>query len=233
MKTILITGISSGLGRAIFDRLCSQQVNLICISRRYLPYQLELEQKRTNIQLIEGDLSEQESIESSILHITEDWNAIKNFVFINNAGTVEPIDCIGDLQTCKITESININFLAPVLITNYLVNKSKVYGFKLRIINISSGAANHPIAGWAIYSSTKAAAKMFFDVLCKQDEIVYSNCIINFDPGVMDTKMQAEIRKANKDVFPRLEEFIELCDTGKLSSPEVIAEIIIKEYLSL
>jgi benzil reductase ((S)-benzoin forming) len=99
----------------------------------------------------------------------------------------------------------------------------------LTFVNISSGAANRPIAGWATYCSSKAFTKMFFDVLATQTKNNPDIKIKTIDPGVIDTSMQQLIRNANNHDFPEQPIFRQLNEEGKLRKPSDVAEEIIKE----
>lgn len=234
MKAILITGTSRGLGKAVFDQLASYPVHLICLSRRFLPYQGEMAKTNSNIQLIQVFLDQVKSINNSIENINLNWsNEIDELIFINNAGNVEPINSIGHLSSDMILQSVNVNFIAPILISNSLINKAIENNFKFKIINISSGAAKQPIVGWGMYCSTKAATKMFFDVVEKQFQTLDDIKVVNIDPGVINTNMQACIREADESAFPRKDEFVDLFNRGLLSSPENVANRIISEYIGL
>lgn len=232
MKTVLLTGISSGLGQAFFDYLITKELNLCCISRRFLPYQQEIAQSKANISLVKHDLNDTDNLVSKInealglvLKLSEE------IVFINNAGMINPIGGIGKLDEKALEESIKVNFHSPVLISNYLfsLSQDKI----IKILNISSGAANYPIAGWPMYCSTKAGIKMFFDVLAEQFKNNQNVMVHNIDPGVMDTQMQTIIRKSGNDDFPMHEYFVGLKSDEKLLLPEQVAEKIMKEYLDL
>ena len=151
--------------------------------------------------------------------------------FINNAGTVEPIGGIGALSEEALRQAAQINFVSPMLFCNRLVGLCRKKRQKLKIINISTGAANYPIAGWGSYCSTKAAFKMFLDVLAEQEKDGGCVEVIHVDPGVMDTGMQERIRSTSSDEFPRLAEFLTYKETGKLRAPEDVAHEIVQKYI--
>lgn len=227
MKTIIITGTSSGLGKAFFDLLVSKiSCTVICISRRFLTDQVETANNNSNVYLLEIDLNdivvnlknvEKRLVSSGLL------SAADHIIFINNASTIEPIDKIGNYNVQVVTRSINVNFMAPILLTNLLTAQQELLKYKLTILNISTGAALRPIDGWGMYCSTKAAARMFFDVLGEQ-YIYNSNISIkSIDPGVLDTPMQETIRSAVCQKFPLRDSFHKLEEDGKLRRPEQVA----------
>ena len=125
-------------------------------------------------------------------------------IFINNAGIIEPIKKIGEFSNnVDIYNHININYVSPSIIINSLV-KLIENNMKLKILNITSGAAERPIEGWSLYCSTKKATKMFLDVLNEENNKVV---IKHIDPGVIDTEMQHSIRNSHEGDFPTVNQF--------------------------
>ncbi len=96
------------------------------------------------------------------------------------------------------------------------------------IINISSGAGRHPIESWSTYCASKAALDMFSNVLNNEQEITNDGFkVFSVAPGIIDTKMQDEIRTANFNDFNGVNRFKDLKSNNQLSSPQEIAEQII------
>ena len=233
MKTVIITGTSNGLGKAFFDIFSKEAVNLICISRRFLEYQKSISESRRPV-LLEYDLNDTHSaLLDELSSILQGNNSTDDIVFINNAGVIEPMGNIGHLEVEKIRNAVNVNVVSPILILNCLMKVVHKKDRKLQIINITSGAAKHPIAGWGMYCATKAALKMFCDVLNEQCKDNPNVSMCNIDPGVMDTTMQEKIRGINAAEFPSLSYFCELKNSGDLKKSETVAEKIISENIKL
>jgi len=224
----IITGTNKGLGAAFVKEIIFSKPDAIIISvgRRLNNEQIKyLESKSSNFYFSKTDLNKLRSIAKTLnLHYRIISNA-DNLIFINNAGTVFPIEKIGSLNEKELIESTNVNALAPSIITNYLLQhcSSKAIIF----LNITSGAAEKPIAGWATYCSGKAYSKMFFSVLQEQVKENSRIKVYQIDPGTMDTEMQHAIRNSNPAVFPRQKNFIELKQSEKLSIPQEIAKKIL------
>ena len=51
--------------------------------------------------------------------------------------------------------------------------------------------------------------------------------IISFNPGIIDTDMQNEIRSSKDSDFPDVAKFIEYKSSGELRSAETVAEVLI------
>ena len=115
---------------------------------------------------------------------------------------------------------MNVNILSPIEIFSSLARWAEANSVLIKIINITSGAANNPIAGWGAYCMTKAGIKMFLDVMSKESELIE---VVHFDPGVIDTGMQAKIRQATEDEMPLVDNFKDFKVNGQLKSPTDVA----------
>lgn len=219
MRTIILTGISRGLGKAFFDLLSTTSARIIAIGRTFPPIDKSL--LASKISLIKLDLSTPFSFDITELeHLIE--LTTKEIIFIDNAAVIQPLDQIGELTTTEISSSISVNLCAPILLTNSLVCIAKKRQVILRILHISTGAATTPIQGWSLYCSTKAAIKMFYDCLAKEYDTI---SIKQIDPGVLDTKMQEIIRDWFKTKLP----FKKWYKKEELSLPENVAANILRQ----
>jgi benzil reductase ((S)-benzoin forming) len=233
MKAVVITGTSSGLGRAMFDLLYDKPVYLVCIARRFLPYQVSASKGRRGfVKLIKHDLARVNTLLAKCnLPKTLAAKKCDEVIFVSNAGTVEPICAIGGMDERAIIESASVNLVAPVLLANALLAPGVLRGAKASLLNISTGAAVRPIEGWPMYCATKAGIRMFFDVLREQCRGRPDITVHNIDPGVMDTDMQRRIRLSEKAEFPMRDHFKSLKKEGVLLPPVVAAKAIIKKYI--
>lgn len=216
---VIVTGVSRGLGKALFFELKKRNINLIGIVRKLY----DVSDYGNN--LVEHDFSQDDLM--FLDELISKMDNTKDVVYVNNAGSIIPIGQIGCLDTIKIKESIMVNYYTPTLIINKLVEFCCNYGLTLKIVHISSGAAEYPINGWGMYCSSKAAIKMFLNVLELQDKSNVKISII--DPGVMDTEMQELIRNTSSTEFPRINEFRGFKTKGLLNAPSVVAKRIIRE----
>ena len=190
---IIITGISQGLGEELFNLLSKKNVKIVALSRRFLDNQYLLEKSKNNIQLCMVDLSNITDVEK----VLDELSLEDDIIFINNASKITPIDSIQNISNDDIVNSITTNFITPALIVKKLSNKKSLF-----IINLSTGASKRAIQNWSLYCSTKAGIEMFFNVIADDE---HKNIeVVNFDPGVMITNMQQQIRNSkfnDVDVF--------------------------------
>jgi NAD(P)-dependent dehydrogenase (short-subunit alcohol dehydrogenase family) len=96
-----------------------------------------------------------------------------------------------------------------------------------RIVNISSAAARHPVAGMAAYSASKAALDQFTRVLALEGE-PYNIVVTGVYPGVVDTRMQEESRGFGPELIGKQlhRMFQGYRDFGMLRPPEEPADLI-------
>ena len=96
-----------------------------------------------------------------------------------------------------------------------------------RIVNVSSAAARHPIAGMAAYSASKAALDQLTRVLALEGE-PYNIVVTGVYPGVIDTRMQEESRGFGPELIGKQlhRMFNNYRDFGMLRPPEEPADLI-------
>ena len=219
-STVIITGATRGLGEALTDALMRRTAHqVISLSRRTTAQQEAYDKSRFS--LIPVDFTQ----EDDYRHISRLNGLVRHpeLVLISNAAMLGPVGPAGSFTAEAIDRVLAVNFRAAVYLANYLLKNFTRH--RLTMLNISSGAAIRPISHWSLYCATKAGMAMFFDVL--QQEHPHAR-FINFEPGVMDTAMQQQIRSSD---FPLREKFIGYQEKGMLRQPAEVAEELVNDYL--
>ncbi|KFN02811.1 (S)-benzoin forming benzil reductase [Bacillus clarus] len=230
MRYIIITGTSQGLGEAIATQLLEKNTKLICISRRENEKLAEIaKQKNSHLSFHSMDLQDIHNLETHfetiLSSIKED--TVSSIHLINNAGTVAPMKPIEKSESELLITNVQINLIAPMILTSTFMKHTKDWKIDKRVINISSGAGKNPYFGWGAYCTTKAGVNMFTQCIgLEEEEKEYPVKIVAFAPGVVDTNMQKQIRETNKEDFTNLDRFVTLKEEGKLLSPEYVAKAI-------
>jgi benzil reductase ((S)-benzoin forming) len=232
MSHYIITGTSSGIGEAIANKLLQPGNTLFCASRNMNEELVERAVSiGTTIFYHNTDLSDPKAVSEFASGI---WKRIipgtvERIALINNAGMISPIGPVEGNDPDKITRHIHLNLLAPIILTSSFIRHTSEMNIQKTILNISSGAASSPYFGWSAYCSAKAAINMFTQAVgLEQSFAVNPTKIISFAPGIVETAMQSEIRETDQKAFRDLEKFVKLHEEGKLSSPEYVANIIVK-----
>jgi len=210
-----ITGTSRGIGKAIAELLLEDETNrVIGLSRSNTI-------SHRNYKHITIDLTDLNSLRNFEFEIAGDASRI---VLINNAGTLGKVGRMGKHITDSIINSYNVNLLSPTILMNSFIRAYRKVKTEKIIINISSGAGKHPIEAWGVYCASKAALDMLSRVIAEEQVVTGEGFrIASIAPGVVDTKMQEEIRGNSPEDFSRRNDFVEYQSQGHLLDTCIVA----------
>jgi NAD(P)-dependent dehydrogenase (short-subunit alcohol dehydrogenase family) len=228
-KVVIVTGASRGLGAAAADILCQRGAAVVLAGRSAgLLHEVaeSLKSRGGRAEAQPGDVSDpafcHRIVETALSH----YGAIHGL--INNAGIVEPLGSVETANETAWRYNIEVNLLGPFfMMRNALASLRKSGG---RIVNVSSGAAQHTISGAGAYCAAKAALTHLTRVVADEAPEVTAMAV---RPGVVDTDMQALIRREGPSSMPPAQAnyFLELKRQGRLEPPRVPARVI--AWLSL
>lgn len=203
-KLALITGATSGIGKACAYQLAENGANLILTGRRenrLLEIKKDLEEKYgVGVCVLNFDLSQREET----LNILEDYkDQLSNLdILINNAGGAHgagPFDQ-SSIEDWEIMIDINIKGL--LYITRFVVPlmKEKKSG---HIINLGSVAGRWVYPNGNVYCATKHAVKAISEGL-RADLLGQNIRVTNIEPGMVETEfsvVRLKDEKAAKKVY--------------------------------
>ncbi|KMY50380.1 (S)-benzoin forming benzil reductase [Peribacillus loiseleuriae] len=231
MKTFIITGASKGLGAALAEQCLEKGFRCILVARTFVSKSNDKEvENNEDLTFVTADLTETNHLERVMDDIISHFNNDEDeLYFINNAGMVEPIKRIGELDPEVFILHAKLNYLAPAILMDTFLKRTKGYKNKKVVVNISSGAAKNPYEGWGAYCSSKAGLEMYTRVAgaeqLREENPAY---VISFSPGVMDTNMQKVIRSANETDFADSAKFHDYKEKGILRTPDFVANILLE-----
>lgn len=223
IKTILITGASSGIGAACVQEASRLNLNVIATARSKSKLEL-LERQFKNVQIIVADIA----TETGRNIIVDSINQPIDFL-LHNAAILDQPQEFSDISLSDFRNNIVTNVEPILFLTQKLIPYFKAANQTGRILSVSSGAAKYAIAGMANYCVSKSAALMANQVL--KAEMPKNGVVVNdYFPGVVDTGMQKTLRSSNNDVFPHSDDFKELKKMGKLANPSQVAQSILNIF---
>ena len=199
-KTILITGATDGIGKALAIEFSKLGANIILLGRDSLKLdtvydQLEHSHESQKHLILEVDLAllNNESVHEVARVINDEYETLDGI--INNAAILGTMTTLKDYELSRWDEVININLRAPFLLSRTLIPALEDSGMP-RIIFTSSGVADVGRAFWGAYSVSKFGLKGLAEIFANELETTSSIKVFNFDPGATQTKMRASARPA-------------------------------------
>ena len=187
MKTILITGASSGIGEGCARKFASQGGRLILNARskdKLTDLANELREKYgTECYVMPFDVRDRESAAAALDALPEEWKSID--VLINNAGLAIGTDKEHEGNIDEWDVVIDTNVKALLSMTR-LVVPGMIERGRGHIINIGSIAGDAAYPGGSVYCATKAAVKALTDGL-RIDLVDTPLRVTNIKPGLVET----------------------------------------------
>ncbi len=229
-RNVLITGASSGIGKAVAFRLLAEGWKVFAVARRISRLD-DLKEKGAVIVAL--DLTSEESVVAGVTQIQKEAGTID--VLINNAGYGE-YGSIEEVSTEVAKKQFEVNVFGLARITRQVLPQMREnrYG---KIVNISSmaGKATAPMGGW--YHASKHAVEALSDAL-RMEVRPFGIDVIVVEPGAVKSEW-ADIAKKNLLKTSGLGPYIRYAEAmatlidkfyagRKPATPEKIADVIIK-----
>jgi benzil reductase ((S)-benzoin forming) len=218
----IITGTSKGIGKAVAQELLQdEQVRVVGVSRI-----CSLSHPHYRHQPM--DLSDLAALEHNLQRVFLPFKDANKLVLINNAAVLGEIGYIGEQRNENFEFVFDVNVVSPAILMNTFLHLYQDLPIPKVILNISSGAAQYPVDGWANYCASKAALDMLSLTTQKEQELRRFNTrVFSLAPGVVDTAMQAHIREADPERFSSVKKFIDYKQNGDLLRTEEVAKKIV------
>lgn len=209
-KTILITGASDGIGRAIAIAASKNNVNLILLGRdeaKLHDVQNMCESHGSKATVYAFDMTDNAALDAAVQSIKA--TGVVDII-VNNAGIWHKSTSVGELAPEMIQSVITTNLTAQILLTRHFIDDMK--DRETAIINIISSAGMEGRAGRAAYAASKFGMRGFTEVLREETKENPIRIGAVFQGGI-NTQMFA---KADEDM-----------PTQKYSEPDDLADVVI------
>ncbi|ESO98337.1 hypothetical protein LOTGIDRAFT_213963 [Lottia gigantea] len=226
---VLVTGGSSGIGKALAINVAKQGANVTLLARNKNKLQeakVEVEKHFINkdtqsIICISVDISkEYEPVEKAVKQAEEKFGAVR--LLINCAGT----SIAGVFEELPVTEfkrMLDINYLGSVYVTRAVIPTMKKE-HKGRIVFVSSQAGQLGLFGYTAYSASKFALRGLSEALQMELKPYDIRVTMAFPPDT-DTPGYAEEQKTK----PRETHLIS--EVAGLFSPHEVAKTIVEDSI--
>ena len=160
MPTTLITGATSGFGKAIAEKFAAQHHNIIITGRRnelLTQVKSDIERKyKVNVLALNFDVRDKNEVKKHLDNLPEEWQQID--VLVNNAGLALGKDYFEEADMDQWETMIDTNIKGLLYVTRsvipYFIKKGNGH-----IINIGSVAAKNVYEKGNVYCATKRAVE--------------------------------------------------------------------------
>jgi NADP-dependent 3-hydroxy acid dehydrogenase YdfG len=208
-KCALVTGATSGIGKAVVIALRDAGLQVIAVGRS--PEALQALREERGVVVVEADIRQVEVFDAVLAQYPVD-------VLVNNAGVLSSRAAFQDIDPAEIDNMFDINLKAPLHLTRKVVPGMITRGHgHLFFIGSSAGRAPHP--GAAVYGASKAGISLFCDAL-RCDLLGSGVRVTEIAPG----RVQTHLYKAAMGMQAAGEQ---LYDGYESIMPEDIAQLLL------
>lgn len=199
-KVAAITGASRGIGAGLAQEFAARGLRLALCARAdpALPESPTVLARRL-------DVTDAAAVRAFARAAVARFGRID--LWINNAGVLEPIAPVRALRPEDLRRHLDVNLFGVLHGCQAFLEEAVAPQGGGVLINVSSGAAWRGYAGWAAYCAGKAAVDRLTECL-QLEEAGRGLRAFAVAPGIVDTDMQALIRRQSPEVFPDLERFL-------------------------
>jgi NAD(P)-dependent dehydrogenase (short-subunit alcohol dehydrogenase family) len=200
-KTVLITGASRGIGAEAARTFAASGWNVALLARSKDSIADLAGAIGQRALAIPCDVSRYWEVDAAVKATLDAFGGID--VLVNNAGVIEPIAGIAEIDPDEWGKVIDINVKGVFNGVHAAMPVMLSQGGGT-ILTVSSGAAVNPLEGWSHYCASKAAVQM----LTRCIDIEYRERgirAIGLSPGTVRTAMQEVIRESGVNPVSRMD----------------------------
>ncbi len=225
-QVAIVTGASRGIGAAAAELLARAGAAVVLMART----PDAIEQAARRIQEaggraipVAGDVADYGQVEEVVEAALTQFDRVD--ILVNNAGVIWPIEEAVHTDPDEWAYNIHVNLVGPYNMARNVLPVMLDQGYG-RVVNITSGAAEHVVPGWSAYCAAKAGLNMLTQALAT--ELSGTGITVNaLSPGMVDTEMQAEIRSVDAEALGfDYRRFHEAHRRRRLRGPEEVARWI-------
>jgi NAD(P)-dependent dehydrogenase (short-subunit alcohol dehydrogenase family) len=226
-RVALVTGGGRGIGAATARLLAGQGAAVAVAARtedEVVSVVAEIRARGGSAIPLVVDVANEASVASGFATARAELGPLT--ILVNNAGTPGVPLPVAAMEVAEWHRVFEINVTGAFLCAREVLPQMTAENWG-RIVNVSSAASRHPLAGMAAYGASKAALDQLTRVLALEGE-PYNIVTTGVYPGVVDTRMQEESRGFGPGLIGRQlhRMFQGYRDFGMLRPPEEPADLI-------
>jgi 3-hydroxy acid dehydrogenase / malonic semialdehyde reductase len=187
-KTVLITGATSGIGRACAHQFAREKYRLIITGRRedrLRDLKNELEKNNAaEVHTLYFDVRNQSEVETALKNLPQAWQKVD--ILINNAGLAAGKDPIQSGKRENWERMIDTNIKGVLYVSEQIIPQM-IARNSGHIVNVGSTAGKETYPGGNVYCATKHAVEAITEGM-RQDLLAHNIRVSRVCPGMVDTE---------------------------------------------
>ncbi|MRX27927.1 SDR family oxidoreductase [Kangiella sp. HZ709] len=217
IKTIFITGASSGFGLATAKAFAAKGHKVIAAARRQQRLEALQQEFVTNIYVMPLDVTSEAKIDAALDSLPQEFSSID--LLVNNAGLALGLSPAHQADISDWDKMVDTNIKGLYLMTRKLL-PNMVKNQSGHIINIGSIAGNYAYPGGNAYGATKAFVKQFSRNL-RADLLGTHVRVTNIEPGLAETEFSLVRFHGDQDKADKVYE-----DTQALTADDIANAVV-------
>lgn len=224
-KVAVITGAGRGLGRASALAMAGEGASVVILSRTTSELRETARAIGKRAVFLTSDVSRPADVARVVRKALSAFGRVD--ILMNNAAVVGPVKPVHEVETAEWDRSFAINLRGVYLFSKAVIPHMRRQGGG-KIINVTSGLGEMVMPPFGAYSIAKGAVIHMTRIMAEELRAFHIQ-VNGLDPGVMDTRMQDEVRALGPEVLGEemYEEFRGMKDSGHLRPPEEVARLAV------
>jgi 17beta-estradiol 17-dehydrogenase / 3beta-hydroxysteroid 3-dehydrogenase len=193
-RVALVTGASSGIGRAIATYLAGAGMRVAACARRRDRLEALRAEHGDRVLALEVDVRDEDRVRAAWAEVGATWGGID--VLVNNAGLGHKAPLVSG-DTAMWREMLEVNVLALCVCTREAVADLRRRGAEGHIIHVSSMSAHRVPPGSGMYSATKFAVRSLTEGLRTElRELGLPIRVTAISPGFVETEFAEKYHRS-------------------------------------
>lgn len=214
-RIALITGATSGIGKATAEAFADADINLIICGRRQerLNEVAKVLSEKVKVTTLLFDVRDKGSVLAMIGSLPDEWKSID--ILVNNAGNAHGMGSLDEGDTDDWDAMIDGNVKGLLYVSKGIIPLMLERG-KGHIVNISSIAGKQTYANGAVYCASKAAVEVLSEGM-RLELTQHGIKVTNVAPGAVETEFSLVRFKGDESRAEKVYEGFEPLQAGDIA----------------
>ena len=200
-KVVAITGASRGIGAAAARVFAAAGAKVALLARSEREIDALAAEIGPAALALRCDVADWASVQQAVATVVQRFGRLD--VLVNNAGTIDPIARLADVDPAAWGQAVDVNLKGVFHGLRAAIPVMRAQGSGT-IITVSSGAARAALEGWSSYCAGKAGALMLTQA-AHLEEGPHGIRVLGLSPGTVATEMQVKIKASGINPVSQLD----------------------------